>query len=41
MKLTRAAFAVIIKFSEQIGIFTNVWNAVEEAGFSIDQGELT
>ena len=41
MKLTRAAFAVIIKFSEQIGIFTNVWNAVEEAGFSIDQGDLT
>ena len=35
MRLARAAFAVIIKFSEQVGIFTTVWNAVEEASFSV------
>ena len=36
MRLTRAAFAVIIKFSEQIDLFRRVWDAIEGAGMSID-----
>ena len=35
MRLSRAAFAVSIKFSEQINLFKIVWDAVEMAGMTI------
>ena len=35
-RLTRAAFSVIIKFSEQISIFKGVWDEVELLGMGLD-----
>ena len=37
MRLTRAAFSVIIKFSEQISIFRGLWDEVEMVGMGLDQ----
>ena len=36
MRLSRAAFAVIIKFSEQIDLFRATWDEVEMMAMSID-----
>ena len=36
MRLSRAAFAVIIKFSEQIPLFRQLWDEIEMVGLSVD-----
>lgn len=36
-RLTRAAFAAIIKFSEQVNIFRGVWDEVEMIGMGLEQ----
>ena len=36
MRLTRAAFAVIVKFSEQLPTFKTVWDEVEMIGMGIE-----
>lgn len=35
-RLARATFSVIVKFSEQVQIFQDLWDNVEEKGIEID-----
>ena len=35
-RLTRAAFAVMLKFSEQIDMFRDFWDEIEMLGLSLD-----
>ena len=37
MRLTRAAFAVIIKFSDQISIFQQLWDAAEFQALQLEE----
>ena len=37
MRLTRAAFAVILKFSEQVPLFQTIWDEVEMIGMGMDE----
>ena len=35
-RLARAAFGVIIKFSEQVPLFQKIWDEVEQIGMTLD-----
>lgn len=37
MRLSRAAFAVILKFSDQVSLFRSLWDQVELAGMGLDE----